>query len=175
MKMMRRNYVVIGLGLAMVLFTFSVSAQEATVGSKSYDLMLQTLLDHSVPEITVEEAIDIRENAVFLDARERNEFEISHIENSTYVGYDNFDLARLEGIPKDQPIVVYCSVGYRSEKVSEQLLAAGYQDVANLYGGIFEWKNQQQPVVNMKGKDTERVHAYNRTWGVWLNEGKRVY
>jgi 3-mercaptopyruvate sulfurtransferase SseA len=70
---------------------------------------------------------------------------------------------------------VYCSVGYRSEKVSEQLRQAGYQTVYNLYGGIFEWKNQGHPVVNAEGEPTERVHAYNRSWGVWLKKGDKVY
>ena len=66
-------------------------------------------------------------------------------------------------------------MGYRSEKISEQLLDAGYTDVANLYGGIFEWKNQNQKVVNMDGQTTESVHAYNRTWGIWLKNGEKVY
>ncbi|MEL6718853.1 MAG: rhodanese-like domain-containing protein, partial [Bacteroidota bacterium] len=68
----------------------------------------------------------------------------------------------------------YCSVGYRSEKISEQLLEAGFKDVSNLYGGIFEWKNQDHEVVDEKGA-TEKVHAYDRVWGFWLKEGKKVY
>jgi predicted sulfurtransferase len=77
-------------------------------------------------------------------------------------------------MPKDTPIIVYCSVGYRSEKVAEQIIAAGYTQVSNLYGGIFEWVNEEQPVYDTKGK-TQKVHAYNKVWGVWLRKGKKVY
>ncbi|PSR10434.1 MAG: rhodanese-like domain-containing protein [Bacteroidetes bacterium] len=138
--------------------------------------MLHTLLSHDVPEITVAAASQAEDKAVFLDAREPAEFNVSHIAGAIPVGYDQFDLSALAGIPKDQQIIVYCSVGYRSEKVSEQLLAAGYQRVANLYGGIFEWKNQGHPVVNPAGEPTDEIHAYNRTWGMWLKKGAtKVY
>jgi 3-mercaptopyruvate sulfurtransferase SseA len=59
--------------------------------------------------------------------------------------------------------------------VAEKLTAANYKRVANLYGGIFEWVNQGYPVVDNSGKETGRIHAYNRTWGVWLNRGRKVY
>ena len=138
--------------------------------------MLSTLLTHDVPEITVAAASQAADKAVFLDAREPAEYDVSHIAGAVPVGYDHFDLSEVKDIPKDQEIIVYCSVGYRSEKVSEQLLAAGYQKVTNLYGGIFEWKNQGHPVVNPAGEPTDEVHAYNRTWGMWLKKGAiKVY
>jgi 3-mercaptopyruvate sulfurtransferase SseA len=66
-------------------------------------------------------------------------------------------------------------VGYRSEKISEKLKQAGFKDVSNLYGGIFEWVNQGNPVVDENGKITDNIHAYSKTWGVWLNKGVKVY
>lgn len=150
-------------------------AQKQGIESGSYRVMLRTLLSHTVPEVKVADAAKATNATLFLDARERNEFEVSHIQGAHWVGYDDFDMQRVAGIPKDTPLVVYCSVGYRSEKISEQLLEAGFSDVANLYGGIFEWKNQDQSVVNMSGQKTERVHAYSRSWGIWLKEGERVY
>jgi hypothetical protein len=89
------------------------------------------------------------------------------------VGYKDFELSRLERIDKNSPIVVYCSVGYRSEKVAEKLLAAGYPHAANLYGGIFEWVNRKQPLVNLEGHPTEYVHAYSKMWGTWLQVKKK--
>ncbi|RYF52680.1 MAG: rhodanese-like domain-containing protein, partial [Cytophagaceae bacterium] len=35
--------------------------------------------------------------------------------------------------------------------------------------------NQGNPVVDSTGKPTRRVHAYSRTWGIWLNRGEKVY
>lgn len=160
--------------LIMLTFSMQLFAQNAKVGSKAYDIMLRSLLDHSVSEISVSQ-LGKMGNPHLLDARERNEFDVSHIENADWVGYDDFDISRVDGLPKRDTIVVYCSVGYRSEKVAEKIKAAGYSHVYNLYGGIFEWKNEGQKVVDNNGRPTEKVHAYDKTWGVWLKEGDKVY
>lgn len=146
----------------------------AQVQSSAYDLTLKTLLSHSVPEVSVLQVKEMK-NVLLLDAREWNEYRVSHIENAKYVGYDHFQLETLKAIDKKQKLVVYCSVGYRSEKISEKLKQAGFADVSNLYGGIFEWVNQSNPVVDSKGKMTDNIHAYSKTWGVWLNKGVKVY
>lgn len=153
------------------LFT-SCSAQ---VSSGSYNAMLKTLLSHSVPEITVDSLEKCVGSVTLLDARETAEFNVSHIANARHVGYDKFNMQTVAGIAKDRHIVVYCSVGYRSEKISEKLKAAGYTHVSNLYGGIFEWVNQGNNVVDNSGKPTAKVHAYSKTWGVWLTSGEKVY
>lgn len=137
--------------------------------------MLNGLLGRNVPEISVSDLDSVQHNVQLLDARERNEYEVSHLEDAQWVGYDDFDLERVANLPKDTAIVVYCSVGYRSEKVVEQLQAAGFTNVQNLYGGIFEWANEEKSVVDPKGEPTNKVHAFDRVWGVWLNKGKKVY
>lgn len=43
---------------------------------------------------------------------------------------------RLQEIPKDRPVVVYCHSGVRSMDVARVLVAAGYNGVRNLEGGI---------------------------------------
>lgn len=145
------------------------------VKSKAYNNMLKDLLDHSVKEIGVADIDENDNSIVFLDARERKEYEVSHIKNAIWVGYDDFKLSRVKSLSKTDKIVVYCSVGYRSEKVSEKLVKAGFRNVYNLYGSIFEWVNQGRPVYDMNGKKTNRVHAFDREWGRWLKEGVKVY
>jgi rhodanese-related sulfurtransferase len=157
--------------LLMALF-FRSNAQE--VNSKAYDIMLQGLLSHSVKEVSVSDIKD-KKDVIFVDARERKEFDVSHIKGAILVGYDSLDLSALDKIDKSKEVVVYCSVGYRSEKVSEKLENIGFKNVSNLYGGIFEWKNQEQPIVTPKKEPTEEVHAYSKVWGIWLNKGKKVY
>ena len=71
--------------------------------------------------------------------------------------------------------MVCCSVGARSEKIGAQLRQAGFTNVRNLYGGIFEWVNEGQPVVTGANRPTDRVHAYSPTWGIWLKRGQKVY
>lgn len=158
--------------LLIVLGTSCNAQQRVTSGA--YNLMLSSLLSHSVPEITVDSLKKIKKEVVLLDARALSEFKISHIKDAVWVGYDEFEPKLVANVDKNAKVVVYCSVGYRSEKISEKLLKMGFKNVANLYGGIFEWKNQDQTVVNQQGA-TPQVHAYNRTWGVWLKKGEKVY
>jgi rhodanese-related sulfurtransferase len=156
------------------LLGISCAQGQPRVGSKAYAQTLKALLAHSVDELSVAEA-DSLTSALFLDARAPAEFAVSRIPGARHVGYERFDLASVAGLPREQPLVVYCSVGYRSEKVAEQLKAAGFSRVYNLYGGIFEWANEGKPLVDSQGAPTQRVHGYSRSWGIWLREGEAVY
>lgn len=144
------------------------------VQSKAYGEMLDGLLSHKSNEISVEDASKL-DGVTFVDAREKNEFAVSHIKDAVWCGYDDFDINRLKNVDGSKKIIVYCSVGYRSEKISLKLKKLGFTNTYNLYGGIFEWKNQGHPVVDLAGNQTEKVHAYNEKWGVWLTEGEKVY
>lgn len=110
-----------------------------------------------------------------IDAREKKEYNVSKIEGAKYVGFKDFDMSSVEHLDKNSKIIVYCSVGYRSEKIAEKLKESGYQDISNLYGGIFEWKNQGRDVVDAQNQVTEKVHAYDKLWGIWLDKGDKVY
>jgi phosphatidylethanolamine-binding protein (PEBP) family uncharacterized protein len=77
-------------------------------------------------------------------------------------------------IPANATVVVYCSVGVRSEKIGEKLIAAGYKNVLNLYGGIFEWVNQNLPVYKQNGVQTAEIHTYDNNWERWAERGTRV-
>lgn len=135
--------------------------------------MLGTLLSTEVPYKDVYEIEDLSDFQL-LDAREKEEFEVSHLKNAIWVGYEDFNLDRLENLDKQKPTLVYCSVGYRSEKITQKLLNEGFNQVYNLYGGIFEWANASKPVFQ-KTKQVKHVHAYDKVWGVWLNIDEKVY
>lgn len=173
--MNKKMIVVAILMLVVSLFvTFKNIYAQAHVESKSFDLMLSTLLAHSVPEVGIAD-LPADSNLIYIDAREKAEYDVSHIENAIWVGYNNFDISRIDSINKLSNIIVYCSVGYRSEKITEKLKAAGFVNVSNLYGGIFEWVNTDLPVYDAQGSQTKKVHAYSKKWGVWLNKGVKVY
>lgn len=116
-------------------------------------------------------------NMVLLDSRSREEYEVSHLQHAIWVGYEYFSLDSLtKQLPdKNTAVVVYCSVGVRSEDIGEKLIKHGYRKVQNLYGGIFEWKNEGYPVFDSGGRETDKVHAYNKQWGKLLKNGEKVY
>lgn len=156
------------------ILTFSmIACGQGKVKSKAFDVTLDGLLSHNVKEISVNQ-VDSIKNIVFLDSRSKAEYQVSHLKNAIWVGYDDFNINRLKNIPKDASIVVYCSVGYRSEKITQKLIKAGYTNASNLYGGAFEWKNRGRAMYNFNGL-TDTIHAYNAVWGIWLDKGIKVY
>ena len=142
---------------------------------------LATLLDQfnneSIPYISVQELAMPSRDAIILDAREQKEFDVSHLKGAIHVGYEafNLDIVRDQVKDKSQNIVVYCTLGVRSEDIAEKIKAAGYTNVQNLYGGIVEWKNKDFKVFNPEGKETEKVHVCNEYWSKWLTKGEKVY
>jgi len=103
---------------------------------------------------------------VLLDARTSAEFQVSHLRGATRVDPDHPDLHAL-GELRSRRVVVYCSVGYRSADIAQQLGRAGFTDVYNLQGGIFAWANAGHPVY-ADGHRVERVHPYDAIWGRYL-------
>jgi rhodanese-related sulfurtransferase len=144
----------------------------------AYDRMLGLLYKQTVPTIQPAElAEQLRqhpEGVVLLDTRSPEEYQVSHLRGAQFVNYDGFETATFDGVPRDAPVVVYCSVGARSEKVGERLRALGFRDVRNLYGGIFQWVNEGHAVYNQAGITTQ-VHPYSALWRPWLRRGEPVY
>ncbi|MFK7935313.1 MAG: rhodanese-like domain-containing protein [Saprospiraceae bacterium] len=142
---------------------------------QEFEDMATQMAKGSVDDISTTELKLQQENIILLDTREQKEYNISHIPGAIWVGYDDFNLKRLKSIPKDAKVVTYCSVGYRSERIGEQLQKAGYSDVSNLKGSIFKWVNEGNSIVDENNKSTNKVHGFNEKWGRWVKEGKVVY
>ncbi len=169
---MKTSNIISGLIGVFLLFP---SINHAQVKSKSFNSVIRTLLSHNVPEITIDNAVAVSTSHLFLDAREISEYNVSHIANAVFVGYKNFNQTALSKLNKNSPLIVYCSIGKRSEEITAKLLEQGFTNVQNLYGGIFEWVNQGYPVFDLQNKPTVKVHAYGRFWGQFLNKGEKVY
>ncbi len=133
--------------------------------------------NESVPYISVQELAMPKTNAILLDARELREYEVSHLKDALHVGYDEFNLENVSKQlnNKDQIIVVYCSLGIRSEDIAEQLKNEGYTNIFNLYGGIFEWKNNDFKIYNSENNETDKVHVFSEKWSKWLLKGIKIY
>lgn len=144
------------------------------IENATFDNRLSHLLSFTVPVMGVDELEKGKDEMVLLDAREKEEYEVSHIPGAWFLGYKKFSPEQMKDIAKDTFIVLYCSVGYRSEKIGEKLQKMGYTNVHNLYGSIFEWANQDYPLEDKDGNPTKKVHTYNRTWSKWVEDGELI-
>ena len=142
-----------------------------------YQQLLRTIYRHTVPTVPAAGlARELQQPAppLLLDVRTPAEFRVSHLAGAHFVDADSVATAQFAGLDRAQSVVVYCSVGLRSERLGERLHALGFRRVRNLYGGLFEWMNQGHPVVNGAGPTTN-VHPYSTFWGSWLRRGRKVY
>lgn len=166
------------IGKVITLLLFSIFLGNFNgFSQETLSEVLKKYNSESVPYITAQELAMPKTKAIILDAREIDEYKVSHIKNAIYVGYDNFDIEKtIKNLNnKQQEIVVYCSLGIRSEDVAEQLKEADYSNVKNLYGGIFEWKNNNFSVFDSEEKETQNVHTFSKEWSKWLKNGIKIY
>ena len=73
-----------------------------------------------------------------LDVREIQEVDTAAIDGSLHIAMGEL-LARLDELPRDQPLVVMCHVGGRSSQVVQWMHANGFENALNLTGGIAAW------------------------------------
>ncbi len=108
-----------------------------------------------------------------LDVREPEEFAVSHLHGALRVSPDAPAAEVLARIDPARPVVVYCSVGYRSSALAQRLIAAGGKDVRNLEGSIFAWANEGRPL-EKDGRPAKAVHPYNSVFGRLLKPEYRA-
>lgn len=170
MEIKIRFYVVFLVCVIISPFSFFGEAQAQ---STAYKTLLKGIYEEDFPTVKPTQIVSLH-NYQVLDTREKEEFEVSHLQGAKWVGYDTFNMENVAELDKDQPVLVYCTVGARSQDIGKKLRDAGFKQVYNLYGGIIHWSNESQPLF----KDylpTKQVHTYSRSWGIWLTSGEKVY
>ena len=90
--------------------------------------------------------IDAGEDVFLLDVREPYEVRICRIPGGVPIALGDVR-QRLEEIPRDREIVVFCKSGVRSAKAAALLRSAGFARVTNLKGGILEWIRRVDPTL----------------------------
>ncbi|MGB9927773.1 MAG: rhodanese-like domain-containing protein [Methanosarcina sp.] len=115
--------------------------------------------------VNVKEASEmVKEDDIFiLDVRTPSEFNSSHLKGATLIPLTNtigLNLksdqlleTRIDEVPKNKKVLVYCRTGRRSEAASKMLANAGYLEIYNMVGGINAWKDEGFPVVDSARKE----------------------
>lgn len=102
-----------------------------------------------IPVTTVQqlkENLDQHIDLCLLDVRENWEFESGHLPNALHIPLGSL-FTRIQDLPQNKPIVVYCHHGSRSQRACELLKPLGFGMVSNLEGGIDAWSCHIDPQI----------------------------
>ena len=106
----------------------------------------------AVPVISARELADLlsvsdgSSGVLLVDVRGTDERSIASIAGARAIHLDEFRSgAAVLQIPFDQPVVIHCKVGGRSEEASRILIEAGHPNVRSLEGGVLAWVRDVDP------------------------------
>lgn len=134
---------------------------------------IEAMYEEFRPDFPDAEEIDVKEflklrargEVLLVDVREDYERAVSIIPGA--MSKESFEEIRND--LADVPVVVHCTIGYRSARYVESLRDQGV-DAYNLKGSILSWVHAGQPVVDLEGNEMKRVHVYGKRWDL-LPEG----
>ena len=138
-KTLRRPSVQLGIVL-LVVVTISILLFSGGGGGAS-------ATDSLPASVSVDEAYQLYEEGTFvLDVRTPEEWNEYHAPDTTLIPLDEL-ASRLNELPEDQPIVVICRSGNRSQTGRDILLQAGF-NATSTTGGLGAWRDSGYPVVS---------------------------
>lgn len=128
------------------------------------------IVPNKIKNVAIDSSLSYQ-NYIVLDARSKDEYAISHIRNAIWIGDDSLVIERASfEIGKREPrYLIYCSIGYRSQLIGQQLKDSLGFSIENLEGGIFGWNQQGLPLVDSLGKETNSIHPYSFVWSFWTD------
>ena len=96
----------------------------------------------------VKQMLDNGKKFTLVDVRGQGEYEICRIDGSTLIPLDVIEerkIEKLNGLKKDDEIVLHCKAGVRSLKAAKALIDIGFENVKSMRGGIEEWAEAIDP------------------------------
>jgi rhodanese-related sulfurtransferase len=103
---------------------------------------------HGILNLTPKESFELcKEGAIIVDVRESylSNFKMFHVEKVIYMPYSELGNSYLD-LPSDQLLVFADAVGLRSREGVIFMNAHGYENVANMAGGIVDWERDGLPM-----------------------------
>ncbi len=99
-----------------------------------------------VGAVELNERLASEEPPFLLDVRLPHEWDIVNLESDGAVIIPLAELRdRLDELPADRDIVVYCRTGARSASAAQMLVDEGFSNVFNFVGGIHAWVDEIDP------------------------------
>lgn len=116
---------------AVVVFSMSLIISGCRVIPISVDEVYKIIINH--------------EDYIIVDVRTPEEYGEGHIEGAKLIPISELE-KRLDELPKDKPIIVYCRSGNRSKKAANVLVKNSFRRVYDM-GGIVHWQEKGYPIV----------------------------
>ncbi len=99
-----------------------------------------------VGAVELSERLALSEPPFLLDVRQPHEWDIVNLEAGGAVLIPLAELPdRLDELPTDREIVVYCRTGARSDVAARMLAEEGFSSVFNFVGGMHAWADEIDP------------------------------
>jgi rhodanese-related sulfurtransferase len=144
-----RLFTMIGVLLVgSVLFLSACSAGASTSVAPTATRLPTPAAQVGWQQISIQEAAAKRDAGAFiLDVREPSEWNQVHIPGATLIPLGELQ-QRVNEVPKDQEVVVYCHSGNRSKTGADILAKAGYTNISSMNGGIQDWISAGYPTTS---------------------------
>lgn len=170
---------VIGLLLLAVMLLLAVQwVHDKLQVLKSIDSIEAAIVEDfpGVTHLTTAELaqlLDTDPALLLIDCRKPEEYAVSHLPGAVNLQTAD-DVAAYLKKESIQPsrIVSYCSVGWRSSRLTTALTESGIGNAFNLRGSIFRWANEDRPLEKPDGSPATVVHPLHSVWSGLLKEGK---
>ena len=99
----------------------------------------------SISAVELHERRESEAAPVVIDVRTPDEYASGHIPGAVNVPFDQV-AQRIAEIDAPHGVALYCMVGPRARKGESALLAAGYEKIFHLEGGLAAWQAADLPI-----------------------------
>jgi rhodanese-related sulfurtransferase len=130
----------------------------------------------SISPAEVYEIITNDEDYIILDVRTQDEYNEGHLDKALLIPVDELE-GRIDELDQNNPIIVYCRSGARSNRAANILIENGFNEVYDM-GGIMGWQEAGFPVVT--DDDTEEILEFktitvDEAYEVFLNNEDYIF
>lgn len=163
---------VVSVGVCLLVGVWWISSRVTPVAWS----VVQASIDARFDQVAQIETADLaawladseRPQPLLVDVRTATEFSVSHLPGAVHAERVEQILPLLGPASAQRPIVLYCSVGWRSAIVADALRQIGRERVWNLRGSIFQWANEGRALAGPDEAPVMIVHPFDRRWGTLL-------
>jgi rhodanese-related sulfurtransferase len=116
----------------------------------------------------------MQSDVLWIDARSYTEYSKGSIANSININAAHPILTELNSVAKNKNIIVVSNFGYRANLLASELKKNGFIQVKVLYGGLIDWVNQQNGLVNDKDATSYLIHIGEKENAVYLTNNNFI-